>query len=336
VFDPLGDRIATVDNSSLDGRNATFTLIAPLGGAYVARVLGADGTRGAHTLRVSGATGAAPAFFVDSTEPADGALEISVPTLRLRFNDQLDLTTFDPSDVLVDGAPAPALEAVVDGATLLVTMPSLADGAHTVEVPQGAFRDLQGTPVDAFSLAFETDATAPRVVASTHAPGDVVPVGGMTFAVTFDEPLAADAIDPSDVVLVGVESGPRAPALFQYDEAASRLVVGYRDLPEDEFTLTLRSGVDGFADPAGNALDGEAGASSFVPTGDGVAGGDLVIDFVTDLRRGLDDERPITVVAVGLGEGGAPSADDLDVWRRKLRAVGDPWLHVRGGVQEAT
>jgi hypothetical protein len=55
-------------------------------------------------------------------------------------------------------------------------------------------------------------------------------------------------------------------------------------LPDGDYTLTLWSG-DGFVeDVVGNDLDGESigGKPDGTPSGDGVPGGDYVIDFAID------------------------------------------------------
>ena len=57
------------------------------------------------------------------------------------------------------------------------------------------------------------------------------------------------------------------------------MTLGFDDLPDDSFTLTLHSGSSRFRDVAGNVLDGERHLTTTVPSGDGTAGGDFVVGF---------------------------------------------------------
>ncbi|MFW6059799.1 MAG: DUF2868 domain-containing protein [Phycisphaeraceae bacterium] len=52
-----------------------------------------------------------------------------------------------------------------------------------------------------------------------------------------------------------------------------------------------------------------------------------VTDFLVQLRGKLPHGRPIVVVPIG-AEQPAPRQANLDQWRRRLGALGDPWLHV--------
>jgi hypothetical protein len=76
---------------------------------------------------------------------------------------------------------------------------------------------------------------------------------------------------PADVTLVGATVGPVAGSLVI--DPTTRQVTFVKTggpLPSDEYTVTLRSGDDGFRDTDGNLLDGDD---------DGQAGGDYVTTF---------------------------------------------------------
>ena len=128
----------------------------------------------------------------------------------------------------------------------------------------------------------ELDETGPRVVASSLRDGDVVGLGDLLFAARFDEELMADYLDASDVQLVGQHSGEHLPVVFDYQAGTSTLNLDFADLPDDIYALTLRSGDGAFEDLSGNDLDGEADPNTTVPSGDGLPGGDFVVNFVAD------------------------------------------------------
>lgn len=56
-----------------------------------------------------------------------------------------------------------------------------------------------------------------------------------------------------------------------------------------------------------------------------------LLDVLRDLRRALGDGRTLAVLPVGADSGGAPITPEphhLDLWRRTLTRVGDPWLRL--------
>ena len=64
-----------------------------------------------------------------------------------------------------------------------------AEGVNTMTIAAGAIKDIQGTPVAAYSGSFVFDKTAPRIVASSVQQDQMVAVGDWTFSVTFSEPM---------------------------------------------------------------------------------------------------------------------------------------------------
>ena len=52
------------------------------------------------------------------------------------------------------------------------------------------------------------------------------------------------------------------------------------------------------------------------------------VDFVAGLRRELGADRDIAVVPVGVSDDHRPLPQELAMWRRRLDALGDPWLRV--------
>lgn len=107
--------------------------------------------------------------------------------------------------------------------------------------------------------------------------------------------LAAAAATPGNFVLVGDATGIIAiqqiivtndPVIDGQPATATIELVFAEPLPDDRFTLTLK---DSLVDLPGNRLDGESNAaepngSPYLPSGDGVPGGDFVARFTVDSR----------------------------------------------------
>jgi hypothetical protein len=59
---------------------------------------------------------------------------------------------------------------------------------------------------------------------------------------------------------------------------------------------------------------------------------DEFLDFIGDVRRSLPPEAPVVVSPLGAGPESfpvPPPARELEIWREKLKSLGDPWLTVR-------
>ncbi|MCH8923500.1 MAG: pre-peptidase C-terminal domain-containing protein, partial [Planctomycetes bacterium] len=301
LFDPTGASVAVDDNSAADGRNALLNHTAALSGPYTVRVFGAADTSGEYVLNVSGFSGALPPFAVDSTMPVDGsALNLIPSTYEVHFNDQVDLSTLEAGDLLINGAPATQIDAVGNSNTVVFTLPALGDGTHSVEIVGGSIFDVQGTAIDPFSATFTVDTTGPRVISSSVGEGDTVLGGELTATIRFDELLNEATLGAADVVLIGALTGAHAADVFSYDGPSSTLTLGYNSLLDDNYTLTLTSGDGAFEDSLGNDLDGEPLVFPLPPnvSGDGVPGGDFVVNFSLDLEitpfpTPLDPRQPL-------------------------------------------
>ncbi len=117
----------------------------------------------------------------------------------------------------------------------------------------------------------------PKVVATSPAPGDLLPVGPSQLQVTFHTPVNASV---SDFSLVGEVTGTQSLTMLS-SPGVNPVVLGLAGaLPGDAFTLTIASTVT--AVDSGMALDGEMvnpSSPSSLPSGDGLAGGNAVIRF---------------------------------------------------------
>ena len=123
------------------------------------------------------------------------------------------------------------------------------------------------------------------MTATSLTPGAVVAPGSLSYQVTFSEPMKVSNLSADDFSLYGNILGVTyAPSTFSFNAAGTVVRLGYTGLPEDNYTVTLFSGVTGgsnFTDVAGQALDGEF--SGVFPSGDGVAGGNFQVGFIKDV-----------------------------------------------------
>jgi subtilisin family serine protease len=253
LYGPNGSLISSNDNGAADSKNAVISHAATTNGTYRVVVFGQNKTQGEYVLRVTGATADGPAAFaVSGITPADGAFLIVTPTqLVVQFSRNVLLTSVQAGDVTVDGVPCTGF-AVVNGSQIVFDLPALGEGSHSVAIAAGAILDVTGTGISAFSATFTTDVTAPTVIASSIAENDSVPAGQIVYTATFSEPLRAGNINSNVYTLVGAVTGARAASAIGY--AANTLTLTFTNVPQDYFTLTLRSGDGLLEDLAGNDL----------------------------------------------------------------------------------
>src|SRR5262245_16265683 len=222
LLDAGGVEVASDDNGAPDGRTALLTFTVPTTGPYFVEVSSSAATIGEYVLRVTGNVVTPPPFQVTTTVPANGAVLLTAPALyTVNFNDAVLLSSLQASDLKVDGINATAFT-VVDGDTVNFTLPGgLGAGTHTVTIVSGAVLDIQNTAIQPFSATFFLDNVAPRVVATSVAPGAVVAPGSLTYQVTFSEAMRVTNLTTDDFTLhgnfrqaVGVNY---APSSFSYN-----------------------------------------------------------------------------------------------------------------------
>ena len=232
-------------------------------------------------LKVVGATGSLPPFQAIGTVPSDGQRLASSPsTFTVHFNDLLQLTSVQSSDLLVDGIAASNVT-ITDATTAVFTLPAFAEGSHQVTINAGAILDRQATPIQPFTSTFIIDQTGPRITASSIHEGDTVPVGNLVYTAVFNEDMNTTTLDPTDFSLVGGWSGAYTPDSFAWiDPRTVRLQFG--GLGDDTYTLTLLSGAGQFQDLVGNTLDGEPHTPFSLPSGNGHSGGSFLVHFTAD------------------------------------------------------
>ena len=122
----------------------------------------------------------------------------------------------------------------------------------------------------------------PTVLATSPLP-DSTTIGDVDqITVDFSAPMEETSFTLGSVLLSGMAAGSVDIDTLAYGlELDQRLVIGLTaPLPQDVYTLRLVGGVGGIADDGGERLDGEY-LGSF-PSGNGVAGGDFVINFTIE------------------------------------------------------
>jgi subtilisin family serine protease len=291
LYSPTNTLLASDDNGAADGKNAVLSHTAATAGLYRARVRGMNGTTGEYVLTVTGATGTQPAPQASAVTPANGADLNATPTqITIDFGANILLGSLQASDLTVNGVAATSFT-IVDGNTVIFTLPALGEGVHSVAIAPGAILSADGTAFAGFTSQFTVDLTAPRVISTSVQQNDVIPpIGNLTITIQFSERLIQGNIGATDFSLIGTDTGKRAASSFSYNATTSTLTLQYTGLlTEEDLALTLRSADGAFEDLAGNNLDGEAIAFPMPPnqSGDGVAGGDFVLNFSVDHQSGV-------------------------------------------------
>jgi subtilisin family serine protease len=285
LYDAAGNRLAFNQHGATDGRNALLTYAASAAQTLFVRVASEQGG-GEYVLQVTGATGPRSPFAVVAADKVDGArLNASPAAVTITFSELVALPSLTASDLTIDGLPATSVE-IVDGQTLRFALPTLAEGEHVLRFAAGAMTDLRSTPLAAWESRFAVDLTAPRIVSASISPGDVLPAGAIEFVAKFNEPLASGSLDPSDVLLIGENTGKQRIESLSYDPVTSTLKLLFPLLADDNYLLRLVSGDRQFEDLVGWNLDGEASGDPLPPavSGDGQPGGDFTLSFTVDVE----------------------------------------------------
>src|SRR5262249_55024002 len=143
-------------------------------------------------------------FQVTTTNPANGAALFTAPTtMTVDFNDVVLVSSIQATDLVLDGTLTATGFTIVDGDTVSFNLPALGAGLHTAAIAAGAIVDVQTTPLQAFSSTFTIDNIAPRVIATSVAPGAVLTPGALTYTVTFSEAMKTTNLTTDDFTLRG-------------------------------------------------------------------------------------------------------------------------------------
>lgn len=187
--------------------------------------------------------------------------------IDLTFNAQIKLDTLraalSAGKITINGAAVAATGyEILDGSTIRLTVPSggsAVNGKYEVKISQGtALTDTAGRALDTSADIVQT-----LLIDSVHEGARVDNVstgaGSRTITVTFNEELlSAPTID--DLALSGAKCGTVNIEKATYIESSKKLLIVVSSLPDDCYTLVLKSSSGAFADLAGNPLDGSTAA----------------------------------------------------------------------------
>jgi hypothetical protein len=164
----------------------------------------------------------------------------------------------------------------------------------------------------------------PTIVETSPAPGEIVHYSDIVDTVTVTFHTNVNATE-SDISLVGTNTGPVSFTIASGSDVNPIVMNLATPLVGDAYTLTVTGGV--VAANSGMALDGEVADPNdpgSLPSGNGVAGGDAVIQFLFALMGDYDNDGDVDTDDLGefetcfTGEGGGPitpacSAGDFDL-----------------------
>ena len=193
------------------------------------------------------------------------------------------------------------------------------EGPNTFSILGGSIKDIQGTPVTAYSGSFILDTTPPVVVATTPIEDEVVSNGPVTMiSVTFSEAMDTTTAGPSQLPVSGLYySSAYYPSSSSWSDDSTVLTLTYDYLQEDTYELRLAGDDFNFQDLGGLDLDGDV---------DLVEGGNFILQFTTDAGTRQIPAPLQSVQPVGSLIYQTPSADigtvvpntDTDDWTINL------------------
>ena len=284
LYDPDQIIVTSDDNSAPDGRNALFTYTALKDGAYTLRVNPISG-EGNYILTASGYTGSFnDNLQVTASSITDGVTLKTAPSyIDMTFDRALLPSSKDGSDLTVNGEPAAITVAISTPNTIRFNLPTdqIVQGLNTIELVGGSLRGLQGAVNDPYTLQFTLDSVPPTIIESSVHTGDILPAGDVTFTVRFSEPL-----DPTYTASGGNTrlNSTTVESAVTYNDSTNELTVSYSGLTEGGYWFYVDDYYSGsyLRDLAGNLLDGEVNPTTTVPSGNGTAGGDFVVNFYVE------------------------------------------------------
>ncbi len=223
-------------------------------------------------------------------EPNDFGAGQDYTSINWHYSVDRDITRGTWDDSFINGS---ALNGPFLGIIELAEIPDgfflATEGTHYVTIGAGAIQDVQGTPIAAYNGTFFVDYTAPHIVSSSIQQNDIVTADLQDFRITigFSEAMDTSNVDLYDVSLAGQVFGNfYYPSELIFNDEGTELTISFSGiaLSEDQYRLTLFSGDFGFQDLVGLDLDGET-PDWPIPdnaSGDGLEGGDFVVDFALD------------------------------------------------------
>ena len=254
LYDPLGNLVATDNNSAVDGHNALLNYTAVLAGAYTVRVRGTNG--GAYQLTVNGSTAnnlRQPEIV--AVTPENGSPLAEAPdSLTLIFSESIRSDSIQLSD-LIFSTPGVTVTGVtqIDGHTLRfdLSIPD-ASGLYEYSLAAGAVQDLQGQGNVAFAGSLFVDRLGPMVTSTNPAFQASAPFTEVTF--TFNEAVDRDTVSTADVTAFTGPGGVNLLSALQgYVVNGNQVTFRFsQQLAGGTYSITIGPNI---LDSVGNALD---------------------------------------------------------------------------------
>jgi hypothetical protein len=204
---------------------------------------------------------------VAMTTPADGAAVWGVPVdYAVTFTSAIDPASIEPADFFVNGTSADSV--IVDTPTEATfhfnSPPVTQQGLHVMSMPAGSVvRERDGSPLVAFSAGFRYDAMALNVAYTSPSP-----VGGvftlpspLTYEVYFNEPVNPATVQPSDLVVSGMDGVTASAVTMLPGNAAARFTIQGASV-DGMLELTIPAGA--ISDVFGNSSPADFSATYIV------------------------------------------------------------------------
>lgn len=279
LYDDQESLLSSDDNGAGDGVNSRISYSVSTSGTYYVKIDATNSSFGDYLLSISGSSTPLDPFTVASTDPANGNNEPVQPTnITVNFSQNILIGSLQASDVRINGTPCSTFN-VVDGNSAAFQLPVTGEGSFTVTIAAGSITNIQGTAISSYTGTFAVDFSAPKVAASSIPEGGTSGVGDVNCTVTFNEPVISEGLSTNGFILRGSFNGTRFADCYTYSTSTYAMTLTFSNLQEDTYQLTLLSGDGYLEDLAGNDLDGEP---LTLPSGNGTAGGDYVLNFTAD------------------------------------------------------
>ncbi|NLF31163.1 MAG: cadherin-like domain-containing protein [Planctomycetes bacterium] len=317
--------VATDTSTDDDPRNLFCSGVATDAGSRNVRFSPAAGGTGEFVFRTSGEPSPLPAFEVQSPYDGENVELAFIPrTVTVMLNRAVLASSVDAADLTVDGIPATGFH-IDSPRSITFDLPDEVnpEGTYTLRIAPEAMVDTEGAALEGHESTMGVD-YPPCVIASSIQDGQTVDGENLTITIQFSEPITVLA---NGVFLrQGTSMDNRTPESSVYDPATSTLTLTYSALPaEGSFTFMLYH--DKFRDAQGRGLDGETPAWPIPDnrSGDGVSGGNFIVQFWTDTDT-MDLTGPFEPVGAfgslayeAMVHGGISLAGDSDTFTLRAR-----------------
>ncbi len=212
----------------------------------------------------------------DMSTPINTPIEFNLVGVDVE-NDEMIFSGVDGSNLSLDVDP-------VNGRVIATPAPGFIGVATaTVGVTSGRPSNTADALDSQLIMIEVTPAppAGPRVIASTLADGVDAFTRDLTIEIQFDQPIRHRGLSAQAASLTATRTGQLQRASgFSYDLTSRTFLIRYEDLPFDRYSFTLNSDSTAFVGQDGRLLDGE-NINNRLPSGDGFAGGDYVVEFST-------------------------------------------------------